>query len=187
MRFDEVSPHTFQGSLTKDLLLSKTWLLSILSDISKEYSVVYILGSWYGQTALMLIADGFQTEKIINVDIDRSALAAGQKMARALRVDDKIVLMNKDANNLDFRQLDKEGLVINTSCNDIENQNWFDRIPKGTLVALQGRNNAPSVNQYNSIEEFSDAYPLSRVLYQDQLDLEDPETKYQRYMIIGLK
>lgn len=135
----------------------------------------------------MLVADNFQTKKIINVDTDRKALAAGQKMARAARVDDRIVLMNKDANRLDYRQLDKEGLVINTCCNEIENQGWFDRIPKGTLVALQGRNNAPSINHFNSVEELSDAYPLSKVLYQDQLNLEDPETKYQRYMIIGLK
>lgn len=187
MRFDEVSPHTFQGSLSKDLLLSKTWLLSILSQISKDYSVVYILGSWYGQLSLMLISDHFKTKKIVNVDIDRKALASGQKMARAIRVDDKIVLMNRDANSLDFRQLDKEGLVINTSCNDIDNNGWFENIPKGTLVVLQGRNNAPSTNQYNSLEEFSSEYPLSKVLYQDQLELKDPETKYQRYMIIGLK
>ena len=187
MRFDEVSPDTFQGSLTKDLLLSKTWLLSTLSKISKEYSTVYILGSWYGQTSLMLIADGFDIKKIINVDIDRKTLAQGQKMARALRVDDRIVLMNHDANKLDYRRLDKEGLVINTSCNDISGDNWFNHIPKGTLVALQGRNNAPSAKQYNSLEEFRDSYPLSNILYQDQITLEDPETEYQRYMVIGLK
>lgn len=187
MRFDEVSPDTFQGSLTKDLLLSKTWLLSILSKISKEYSTVYILGSWYGQLSLMLIADGFDTNKIINVDIDRKTLAQGQKMARALRVDDRIVLMNHDANKLDYRRLDKEGLVINTSCNDIKGDNWFNQIPKGTLVALQGRNNAPAKIQYDSLEDFKDRYPLSKVLYQDQITLEDPETEYQRYMVIGLK
>ena len=187
MRFDEVSPNTFQGSLTKDLLLSKTWLLSILSDISKEYSVVYILGSWYGQTSLMLIADNFNIEKIVNVDVDRKTLAAGQKMARAFRVDDRIVLMNHDANKLDYRRLDNNGLVINTSCNDIKNRGWFDNIPKGTLVVLQGRNNTQATNRYNSLEGFKDSYSLSNVLYQDQITLEDPETEYQRYMVIGLK
>lgn len=187
MRFDEVSPDTFQGNLTKDLMLSKTWLLSILSQISKEYSVVYILGSWYGQTSLMMLADDFIVGKIINVDIDRETLKASQKMARAARVDDKVVVMNKDANDIDYRQLDKMGLVINTSCNDIEGSDWFEHIPKGTLVALQGRNNAPSRTPAESLEEFSNMYPLSKILYQDQLSLKDPETKYQRYMIVGLK
>lgn len=187
MIFDEVSPNTFQGNLTKDLIISKTWLLSILSEISKDYSVVYILGSWYGQTSIMLLADNFNVKKIINVDIDRGTLKASQKMARAARVDDKVVVMNKDANQLNYQQLDKTGLVINTSCNDMENNGWFENIPKGTLVALQGRNNAPSTTPVESLEEFSKMYPLSKVLYQDQINLKDPETKYQRYMIIGLK
>jgi hypothetical protein len=86
--------------------------------------------------------------------------------------------MIKDANRLDYRQLDEDGLVINTSCHDMENRGWFDHIPSGVLVALQSR---------DDVDHDLDQYDLSETLYQGSRKARDPETRYQSLLRIGVK
>ena len=97
--------------------------------------------------------------------------------------------LEADANEVDYRQLEQPGLVINTSTNDIPDHGWFDHIPPGTIVALQGRDRVlPGAEHvYNSPDDLLQMYPLEQVLYSGTWDLEDPETDYQRSMVIGIK
>jgi hypothetical protein len=99
-------------------------------------------------------------------------------MARILKIDDRIEPMVKDANRLDYRQLDPDGLVINTSCHDMANRGWFDHIPAGVLVALQSR---------DDVDHDLDQYDLSETLYQGSRSAQDPETGYQSLLRIGVK
>ena len=75
MRFkelNEVSPSTFEGSLTPDLLKSKIWLCNNLKKLGrKKFSTIYILGSWYGTMSVVLSRCGIQFDKVINVDINK--------------------------------------------------------------------------------------------------------------------
>jgi len=185
MRLFEVSPDTLEGSFTHDLLLSKTWLVTEIAKIQKKFDTIYVLGSWYGNTSLMLFAKHFKFDKIINVEIDRQSLRQGQSIAKKMGIEDQVEPMLKDANELDYRQLGSNGLVINTSCLDMKNEGWFDNIPKGTLVALQARDNAGK--EYKSINKFSKDYSLGQVLFKGSVELKDPETEYQRFMLIGKK
>jgi hypothetical protein len=175
MRLSEFSPDNLAGSFTKDLIFSKMWLINQVGKISKTFNSIYILGSWYGNLSVLLMTDHFKFDKIINVDIDRSSLLSGQKLAKKLGIDNKIEPMVKDVNQLDYRQAQSPSLVINTSVNDIEDRGWFDRIPKGTLVALQTR------------DDSLDRYKFTKTLYQSKKELEDPEQKYIRVMKIGVK
>jgi hypothetical protein len=63
---------------------------------------------------------------------------------------------------------------------------WFDRIPAGTIVVLQARDQDPG-EQYHSVQDITDRFPLSQTFYQGTMKLEDPETPYYRYMVIGTK
>jgi hypothetical protein len=73
-----------------------------------------------------------------------------------------------------------------TSCNNIKGDAWFRNIPKGTMVALQGRDNDPgSATQFNEIDSFVECYPLDKILFSGEVRLRDPETAYRRFMIIG--
>ena len=138
MRLHEFSPDTLKGSFTSDLITSKLWLIKEVGSIHKKFNTIYILGSWYGNLSLFLFKKhDIQFKKIINVDLDKKALSTGQEMADELGVSDKIEPMVKDANTLDYRQATKPSLVINTSVNDMNNEGWFDNIPKGTLVAFK--------------------------------------------------
>jgi SAM-dependent methyltransferase len=178
MRLLEFSPLTLQGSFESGLILNKLWLIHELGKIQDQFSTIYILGSWYGNMSILLAKNNIPYDHIVNVDRDASVVREAQRIARILKIDDRIEPMVKDANRLDYRQLDQDGLVINTSCHDMENQGWFDHIPAGVLVALQSR---------GDVDDDLSAYDLSRTLYQGSRSAEDPETDYTSLLRIGVK
>jgi hypothetical protein len=174
------------GSITRDLTASKVWLLSELEQIQKNYSTIYMLGSWYGNLALYLTLEGrIQADKIVLVEKDKKFLSTSRKLldlAGARNVE----YMLADSNKLDYRQLGDSGAVINTSLTDMPGRSWFLNIPDGTLVVMQGRDNDPNRN-FESTQDIVDRFPLSEVLYHGRMQLRDPETEYTRYMVIGRK
>jgi len=178
MKLVEFSPPTLQGSFESGLILNKLWLIHELKKIKDQFSTIYILGSWYGNMSILLNRSGIEYDHMVNVDRDPKVVRGSQRIARILDIDDRIEPMVKDANDLDYRQLDQDGLVINTSCHDMANHGWFDRIPSGVLVALQSRDDVD--------HDLSD-YDLSRTLYQDQRNQRDPETRYVSLLKIGVK
>lgn len=168
MKLYEFSPNTLKGSFTPDLMASKQWLIQQLNELAPTVDRIYILGSWYGNLSLLLTDSAISFDDIVNVDKDPRAVERSKSMTRQY---DNIHTIVQDANTLDY---DKASLVINTSCNDMPNEGWFDRIPKGTLVAVQTRG-----------KPFD--FELSQVLYRGKKSLVDPEGNYTRLMLIGLK
>lgn len=183
---DESSGYSLAGSFTPDLVFSKLWLIRELANIAPDLDTVYVLGSWYGNLALLLNRyPQVQVDKIINVETDPQFLK-GSKRILAQAGADNVEHMLKDANQLDYRQLGPNSAVINTSLTDMKGTDWFKRIPAGTLVAMQARDHDPG-QPFGSAEDIEQKFPLSQVLYSGQLDLEDPETEYTRFMVIGTK
>jgi len=178
MKLLEFSPPTLQGSFESGLILNKLWLIHELKKIQDQFSTIYILGSWYGNMSILLAKSDIQYDHIVNVDKDPKVVRGSQRITRILDIDDRIEPMVKDANELDYRQLDEDGLVINTSCHDMANRGWFDHIPSGVLVALQSR---------DDVDHDLDQYDLSRVLYQGTRKARDPETRYTSVLRIGVK
>jgi len=178
MRLNEFAPLTLSGSFHKSLIFNKLWLIKQLSNIKDQFSTIYILGSWYGNLSLLISRSNIEFNRIVNVDQDAEALTQGQRIAKKLGLADGIQIMCADANDLDYRQLDKDGLVINTSCHDISNHMWFDHIPRGTMVALQTR---------NDVDHSLSQYTLQKTLYQGSIELQDPETPYTSNLKIGIK
>jgi hypothetical protein len=178
MKLLEFSPLTLHGSFESGLIMNKLWLIHELEKIQDQFSTIYILGSWYGNMSILLAKSQIQYDYIVNVDQDASVVRGAHRMARILKIDNRIEPMVKDANRLDYRQLDQDGLVINTSCHDMANQGWFDHIPAGVMVALQSR---------DDVDHDLDAYDLSRTLYQGSRSARDPETDYTSVLSIGVK
>jgi hypothetical protein len=182
----ESSGYSLAGSFTSDLTKSKVWLLTELAKITPQWSTMYVLGSWYGNLALYnTLQPTIGVDQIINVETNLDMLKQSQRMLDLIGADN-VEPMLKDANDLDYRQVGHGGVVVNTSLTDMPGTKWFENIPQGTMVAMQARNQDPG-EQYASAQDIVDRFPLSRVLYQGTLDLEDPETPYQRYMVIGIK
>jgi hypothetical protein len=185
-KVNESSGPSLQGSFTPDLTRSKVWLLKELADIAPKVSTVYILGSWYGNLALFMhLQPTVKYTKIINVEIDSKRLNQSQRMLDHVGAK-HVEYMLKDANELDYQQLGNRGVVVNTSLTSMADDQWFDRIPTGTMVVLQARDQDPG-EQYNNVQDIIDRFPLNQVYYAGTLDLQDPETQYQRYMVIGQK
>jgi hypothetical protein len=185
-KVNESSGYSLQGSFTPDLIESKVWLLKELSTIAPNLDTVYVLGSWYGNLALyMHLQPTVEYEKIINVETDADMLDQSARMLDHVGVE-RVEHMLKDANELDYQQLGDQGAVINTSLTDMPGTEWFEHIPAGTLVVLQARDQDPG-EQYHSTEDIIDKFPLSQVYYTGTRSLQDPETGYQRFMVIGRK
>jgi hypothetical protein len=157
-----------------------------LAKISPDVSTIYVLGSWYGNLALLLHRyPQVQVDRVINVESNPEFLKGSQNLLNPANVGN-VEYMLKNANELDYRKLGRNGVVVNTSLIDIKGSDWFENIPPGTLVAMQARDQVDD-EQFSSPEDIEQKFPLSQVLYSGQLDLEDPETEYTRFMIIGKK
>jgi hypothetical protein len=183
---DESSGYSLAGSFTRDLTASKVWLLKELERIQDQFSTVYMLGSWYGNTALYMTLEGrIQADKIILVEKNQEFLSGSKRILDRVGVRNAEYML-ADSNKLDYRQLGDRGCVINTSLTDMPGRAWFLNIPEGTLVALQARDQDPG-QQFDSTQSIVDRFPLSQVLYHGKMQLRDPETEYTRYMVIGRK
>jgi hypothetical protein len=168
------------------LIKSKVWLLTELARIAPNVGTVYVLGSWYGNLGVLLALDPvIRYKQLINVETDKKFLQASERIHNHLGMGNTEYML-KDANELDYRQLDRDGVVVNTSLTDMKGTDWFGNIPEGTLVALQARDHDPGA-QFHSPADIEQKFPLSQVLYSGGLALEDPETEYTRFMIIGIK
>ena len=183
---NESSGYSLAGSFTHDLIKSKVWLLTELARIAPQVGTVYVLGSWYGNLGVLLALDPvIRFKQLINVETDPKFLQVSKRIHDRLGIGNAEYML-KDANDLDYRQLGNNGVVINTSLTDMPGQAWFDRIPAGTLVVLQSRDHDPG-NEAHGTQDIIDQYPLSEIIYDGELKLQDPETTYTRYMVIGVK
>lgn len=183
---DESSGYSLAGSMTRDLTASKVWLLSELERIQRDFTAMYVLGSWYGNLALyMHLQPRIQADQIILVEKNKQFLQASRRILDSVGVPN-VEYMLADANTLDYRQLGDQGVVINTSLTDMPGRAWFLNIPAGTLVVMQARDHDPG-QEYHSTQQIADRFPVSQVLYHGSMRLRDPETEYTRYMVIGRK
>jgi hypothetical protein len=182
----ESSGYSLEGSFTPDLVFSKLWVMRELAKITPDVSTMYILGSWYGNLALLITRyPMLQVDHVINVETNPEFLKGSQDLLNQAGAGN-VEYMQKDANTLDYRQLGRDGVVVNTSLNDMKGTDWFENIPSGTLVVMQARDQVEN-EQFASPEDIEQKFPLSQVLYSGSLDLEDPETEYTRFMVIGKK
>jgi hypothetical protein len=183
---DESSGSSLEGSFTRDLVFSKYWLIHELARIQPHVSTMYVLGSWYGNLAMYLNRyPMMQVDHIVNVETDQERLNSSEHILNQMGARN-VEHMLKDANQLDYRQLDSNGVVVNTSLTEMPDTDWFEHIPPGILVVLQARDHNPG-ETFAGPEDIQKKFPLDQVLYSGSLNLEDPETEYSRFMTIGIK
>ena len=184
----EDSPDTPAGSRTADLNLGKLWLLTELNRLGLDsFDMVYVLGSWYGSMGPYLLDKKIKFNTAYLIDIDPKNTDWVQQMAKQLGINDRIIAVTQDCNTTDFKG--KNILVINTSCNDIENTGWLDHIPRGAIVALEGRDHQPNnaTNTTQDLKSFDQAYPLTKTYLLDKIELQGYDDSYNRFLKIGQK
>lgn len=182
----EVSPDTIEGSLTHDLMQSKVWLCKKLKEGLTNASAesIYVLGSWYGNLAFLIEEAGINFDEIILVDNDERVLRTSEKLLDPFFKPGKLVFLNTDAKDMIY---DRPGVIINTSVNDMDTD-WYDAVPTGYRVVIQGRDQADgAVTKIADIDQFTDMFPMDKTNYLGYRDFKDPETDYTRFMKIGVK
>lgn len=183
----EINADTVPDSFDANLIRGKLWLALNLAKISNQFDTIYVLGSWYGNMALIISRVPIEYQHIVNVEIDRQALGKSAKLAKKFGVP-RMTPMLANANDLDYRRIGPQGLVINTSVTNMSGAGWFDNIPPNTRVAMLARNQDPKArNQFASVDDLAIKFPLDQIEYTGTLSDQDPQTKFVHFLVIGLK
>ena len=92
-----------------------------------------------------------------------------------------------DINLLEYKP--RPDVVINSSVEHMRSDEWFNNIPTGTIVCLQGSDmiDDDHVNSMSSIKDLTSKYPLQEQLYEGIKRFEFEDKAFNRVMIIGVK
>jgi hypothetical protein len=166
---------------------SKLWLCQELEQLAWTSNTTHVYGGWYGLVSFLLLSrEKFQVNRIESFDLDVSCEHMANLINENWLRQGKFKAYSEDCNG---PMLGSPDLIINTSTEHFSSLAWFDKIPKGTRVAVQG-NNMPHddhVVHSNSLTDFAKQFKLADVAYSGSKDFKYPEWSFTRYMIIGTR
>jgi hypothetical protein len=167
---------------------SKLWLCRELESLGWSSRLTHIYGGWQGVLGFLLLSrEQFKVDKIRSFDVDPSCEAVADMINENWVIKDwQFKAMTIDCNS------DVPGnpdLVINTSTEHFESDDWFDRIPNGTRVILQGNDmvHDDHIGNAQSLTEFVNKYKLADIVYSGTKTFNYPEWSFTRFMMIGIK
>lgn len=170
-------------------VVSKIWLCEHLEQLATATPhEIHILGGWYGVQAFLLLSrNKLPISRIKSYDIDPACEAIADCINNTWVFEKwKFKAFTEDVNTLDY---ENATIIINTSTEHMESGNWFNRIPEGTLVALQGNdmNHDDHTSEFTCLADFEDRYPLRKTLFKGERKFEYPDWSFSRFMLIGYK
>lgn len=174
---------------------SKLWLVERLERSLEEYELteeghrIWILAGWYGLTNLLIrTRNRIQTKEIRSFDIDPACEKIADEI-NSLWVYKgwEFKAHTQDINTLEYRPT--PSVVINTSVEHMTSNEWWNRIPDGTFVCLQGSNmiDKDHVNPINSPRELLEKYPFSEPYYDGIKMFQFDNVNFYRSMTMGIK
>ena len=177
---------------------SKIWLVSKLEEClagfkqrpDKGYRI-WILAGWYGVTNLIIRTRHIiPVEHVHSIDCDPSCEPRADRINKFWEWQGwQFKAHTADANKLVYNRDNCPHIVINSSVEHFTSREWFDRIPKGTLVAMQACDlpHDSHVAAYACTEDLLREFQLSEFLYSGSLVFSYPEKDLTRFMVIGVK
>ena len=169
---------------------SKLWLCEELEKLFDTIDSIWIYGGWYAVTAFLLNSrNNIKIEYIRSYDVDPACAEVADMINENWVYQNwKFKAQTQDCNKLEVDQSGTD-LIINTSTEHFENMDWWNNIPKGTTVALQG-NNMIHDDHYvhsTSLKKFVAQFPVSETLFKGEKEFVYPDWRFTRYMLIGVK
>lgn len=167
---------------------SKIWLCQELEKLEWSSNLTHVYGGWYGILSFLLLSrEKFIVKRIESFDVDPSC----ESIADMINNNWVIKNWQFKAHTADCDLIDKTppDLIINTSSEHFDSMTWFNNIPKGKRVIIQG-NNMPHNDHFvhsESLNQFIETYPLSDIVYSGSIDFKYPEWTFTRFMIMGYK
>jgi hypothetical protein len=177
-----------QDAFSSGQIGSKIWLCEELEKLKWRSNLTHIYAGWYGITAFLLLSRGkFNVGKIESYDFDpKCEFVADMINENWVWQDWRFKAYTRDCNTLNSSNAD---LIINTSTEHFDSLLWWNYIPAGTRVILQG-NNMPHEDHCihsETLADFCNIYPLSKVAYAGEKEFVYPNWSFTRFMLIGTK
>lgn len=169
---------------------SKIWLCEEIEKLFTSIDLIWIYGGWHGLAGFLLLSrNNVQISKIRSLDLDPDCEVVADMLNENWVINDwQFKAFTEDCNKIEFKD-SRPDLIINTSTEHFTSRDWWNNIPKGTVVALQG-NNMPHDDHHvhtGSLDEFVAQYPLSELLYSGEREFVYPTWSFTRFMVIGHK
>lgn len=194
------------NSVNDAQLSSKQWLVDQLVPIlqaKSEYTYsgskylrdgeardILILGSWYSITSLLLKEQIDKSVKIWNVDSDPYCEIISRKLQNNIPSCNENYFITYDAIEYYFDRSDAFQVIINTSCEHME-QDDIDLMlsikPPNTLICFQSNNyhdEPEHINTHSSLTSFEKSLNLVRMFWSGTY--KPTNVEYERYMVIGI-
>ena len=153
---------------------------------------MYVLGGWYSLLHFILsVRKNIDIEYCRSIDLDPIVSYNANKINNAWEIEDwKFRAYPFDANKLEYTyDTDKINCAINTSTEHFKSKFWFNLIPKGTLILLQGNDLQieDHVSRPESLKHFISTYPVTNLKFSGTMNFQFKNMSYNRHMIIGIK
>lgn len=169
-------------------ILSKIWLAETLNSYVKSPSNIYVFGGWIGVLSSILFQSStFYINKLYNIDIDPWCINISNSINKTNKELQRFVAIENDMATYEYQDI--VDIVINTSTehvNDLTYNEWYDKIPKGTLIVLQGNdyfNCDEHIRCSPNLEEFNRMNNVVNPIYTDKKFYDI----YNRFMSIFIK
>ena len=193
---------------------SKLWLCDELEKVlTRGDQNVWIYGGWHGVLGFMMLtrdtvsrgaspkanaSDGFEHvaryRAIRSFDIDPSCEQSANLLCENwVWREWKFRAFTADCNQLNPAEGGEYGasptIVINTSVEHFDQREWFEKIPEGTIVALQASDfeHDGAVSLFSTEEKMREAFPLREVLFSGRLKFDYGSWSFHRLMLIGVR
>jgi len=167
---------------------SKLWLVEQLEKSFESIDSISIYGGWYAVTAFLLLTrNNIKINKIKSIDVNPECESVADMINEFYVWQNwKFKAFTADCNKMLYEPAD---LIINTSTEHFDSTAWFDNIPEGTCVALQGNNmiHDDHYSQFKSLTHFKKTYKLQNYLFLGEKKFKYPNWSFTRYMSIGIK
>ena len=180
------------------LVKSKIWLCEELEiAIYGKYltkPTLHILGCWDNLLAFMLLTRKSDYYNVVyGYDINPDAINKADRICDMWKYDSpKVYNYVQDVNDYDYSK-HTNSIFINCSIDQMDSNNWYNSVPKGSLVCIQTTNmKDPDFPWFikqttDSLDELVDRFKLSNLLYSGVKNIQYESYGYKRYMIIGNK
>lgn len=182
---------------------SKIWLARELervltnSHCVRHYdNIVWVLGGWVGVLPLILLSrdDAERYRHVRSFDLDPTVAARANLINNAFECDGwRFQAFTADANTM-FRKREPQWgplphIVINTSTEHFDSDEWYEGIPCNSLVVVQGTDMdiEDHVAKPEDLDDFKNRFPMQMLHYGGKLWFSYPDKSFTRYMLIGRK
>ena len=147
--------------------------------ISSNANKVLYIGSWLGFLTRALV-EKYPSINFYEVDIDTRC----KEVSGRFNYTFKNYLGHESINIDDFEAINEFDTIINLSCEHMTTD-WYKRIKPGTQLVIQSNNLVieDHINNCKSLDDFKSKYPLSKISYENTLEL----NVFNRFALSGVK